>query len=154
MRDIALFDYETDVDLRSALRNHAYVDPGARDGAEHAGRDSRTAMDVFSNQANNRLLVFGSDIRDSLKFRQERSGKTLSLHGKGHAYFRNRHKVNRRAIAVESLKHRSQKSVDHYSTGGNHVHNAHIGLGGNGSEHVVPGRRMGGDPRALARGIA
>jgi hypothetical protein len=87
VRHVAFLNYEADVDFGSALRNHANVDSGICDGAKNAGCDSGTAMDVFSDEANNGLLVLGRDISNVLQFGQQRSRKTPGFHGKRHTYF-------------------------------------------------------------------
>src|SRR5229473_5935906 len=48
-RHCVLFDHEGQIDLRSPLRNHAYLH--IRQFAEHAGRDPRRLPQIFPHQA-------------------------------------------------------------------------------------------------------
>src|SRR5947207_11656869 len=61
-RGIALLHYEAAIDFRRALGNHADVNGSIRNGIEYACCDAGLAVNVFTDEANNCLLVFARDI--------------------------------------------------------------------------------------------
>ena len=66
--NIIFLDYEADVNFRRTLGNHADVYVGLRNCVEYASRYARFAVNVFTDQANDRLAIFAGQIGDLLKF--------------------------------------------------------------------------------------
>ena len=73
--------YEADVDLRSPLRNHTNVYSRRRDEIKNAGRNAWFTMDVFANQADDRLLIFASHVSYFCKLCQQCLWQALAFHG-------------------------------------------------------------------------
>src|SRR5437763_8281751 len=71
LRHIALLNHKTNVDLRCALRNHANIYACVSDDIEYARGDTRLAMAIFPNQADDRLPLFPTDIGNLLQFREQ-----------------------------------------------------------------------------------
>src|SRR6266480_2149431 len=49
MRNVAFLNHEADINFRGALRNHADVYAGLRNGVEHVGGDSGPSVNIVAN---------------------------------------------------------------------------------------------------------
>src|ERR1041385_3565334 len=64
MRDVALFNYETDVDFRCTLGNHADVHSCLGNSIKNIGGNAGSAVNIVAHQTDDRLLSFRSDLSD------------------------------------------------------------------------------------------
>ena len=154
LRDVAFLNHETDVDFRGSLRNHSYIHLCGSHRLKHAGRDARLAMNIFADQANDGVLILAGHVRNSFQIGDERRGQAFRLHGEGHAHFGNRHQIDRRGIAVQSLKHGPQEAMNHNTARSHHVHETDTSLRRDRTKCILSARGMGRDAGAFAVHVA
>src|SRR5581483_8297341 len=124
LRNVALFDYKTNVEFRSSLRNHSDINAGFCDGIEHACCDSRYTVNILSHQAYDRRLIIAVNFGNFFEVGDQSLWEPFGVHGKRHAHFRNGYDIYRRAVKIESFEYGSQKTMDHNATRSHDVHNA------------------------------
>ena len=89
--NVTLTNYKTNVQFRGALGNHANIHICRRDGIKHAGCDSRLTVNIFSDEANDRLLVIADNCEDDTAIVAATAGAEvierhdLARRGKGYA---------------------------------------------------------------------
>jgi hypothetical protein len=147
---ISFFDDKADVNFRRALRNHAHVNARVGNRSEHIRSDTRFAMNIFADQANDGLLIFAGHVGNLLKLTQQGLRKASGLNRKRQADFRDCHQVHRTAVAIKGLENRFEKVMNHQSSRRDYVHQTDAALRRNRAKDLASARRVSRNPRPLA----
>src|SRR5438552_3831276 len=149
---VFVVNHKTDVNLRSALRDHAHIHIG--NAAEYLPGDARLLAQTFTHQADDSFAAAVLYVGELLQIAGDGGNSFAGVHRQRNADLRGGNHVHWAAMAIEYLKDGVQKAVRHEHASGYQVDDSDAAFHSDGFEHVAAARRASSDLSSRIRWIA
>src|SRR5260370_33306601 len=136
---------ETNIEQRSALRNHADID--ARQSAECTRRHAWGVAKVISHDTNDRLALFDADLREFPQRLANFGQPRRIVYGQGNADFGARQHIHGGFRAAEKVSNAPEKSVPPHHPLARNIDLVKPSLSSRSPPDIRTGHRAGNDSR-------